>query len=609
MNRILKALSNSSQAVIRATGEAAYLNEVCRIVQRDCGYTMVWIGYARDDAAKSIEPMAQAGFEEGYLQTLQLTWGDGERGRGPTGKAIRTGLPAGCQNMLTDPSFAPWRNEALRRGYASSLAIPLLADGKAIGAVTIYARESGAFTAEETALLSELADDVSGGITSLRLRATNAAVEAALRSERDAARDRERELSAIYDNAPLIMLLVDGNQRIQKANRLAGLSVGAESDALLGHRAGEALRCVHIRDDARGCGFGSSCQHCTLRQAIAGTISTGQGHDQVEVGLAGSTAEGSRISTYLLSTMRVAVRGAPMALVTMQDITARKQAEEALQRARAELELRVADRTARLRALAAELTQSEERERRRIAQVLHDDLQQLLVGARLRLEAVRGRSDARPMAADLQRIEQLLNESGEVARDLSHELSPTVLHEHGLVRGLQWLSQWMRDKHGLSVAVAPEPAAEALEDDVKVMLYQSARELLFNVVKHSGVKQAELQMGVAAPGWIEIVVSDEGRGFVVAKAGTEPSPGGGFGLFAIRERLALIGGHMEVGNGPAGGCRCRLIAPLPGRRAGRLLPDEAPRAPAGDPPGTRREIGEPAARTRGARPDPGASGR
>ncbi len=123
------------------------------------------------------------------------------------------------------------------------------------------------------------------------------------------------------------MLLVDGNQRIQKANRLAGLSVGVEPDALLGHRAGEALRCVHARDDARGCGFGPLCQHCTLRQAIAGTIATGQGHDQVEVGLAGNAAEGSRVSTYLLSTMRVAMRGSPMALVTMQDITARPQAE------------------------------------------------------------------------------------------------------------------------------------------------------------------------------------------------------------------------------------------------------------------------------------------
>ena len=82
---------------------------------------MVWIGYKEEDDDKSIRPVASAGFEEGYLETLNITWADGERGRGPTGTAVRTGRPSGCRNMLTDPAFAPWRDEALRRGYASSV--------------------------------------------------------------------------------------------------------------------------------------------------------------------------------------------------------------------------------------------------------------------------------------------------------------------------------------------------------------------------------------------------------------------------------------------------------------------------------------------------------
>jgi len=279
----------------------------------------------------------------------------------------------------------------------------------------------------------------------------------------------------------------------------------------------------------------------------------------------------------------------------MHDITSRKQAEEALQRARAELELRVADRTARLRELAAELTQSEERERRRIARLLHDDLQQLLVGARLRLEAVRGRSEARPLADDLERVERLLGESGEVARDLSHELSPTVLHEHGLAAGLRWLGRWMGEKHGLAVEVDAAEAAEALAPDAKVLVYQSVRELLFNVVKHAGVGEARVTVAPPAGGLVEVVVSDAGRGFAAAPS-AEPPRGGGFGLFSIRERLALIGGRLETGNGATGGSRCRLVVPLAGQPRGGLPSDQLPRAAAGPRGGAAHP-----AETRGAR--------
>ena len=575
LNRMLKALSDSSQAMMRADDEAGYLQEVCRIVQRDCGYAMVWIGYAQNDEARSVQPIAQAGFDEGYLETLHLTWADAERGRGPTGTAIRTGVTTICRDMLTDPRFAPWRAEALKRGYASSVAVPLLAAERALGAMTIYSREPDPFSEDEAKLLTELASDVASGITSLRLRAAHAKAEKALRAERDATKDREEELAAIYENAPLVMLLVDRDRRIEKANRQAEVFAGASLTDLFGQRAGEALRCLHATDDPRGCGFGPHCEHCVLRRTIAATIETGRGHHQVEVALTLGRPEAPQPSTFLLSTTRLSLRGRHLALATMMDISARKRAEEALERSRADLELRVADRTARLRALAAELTQSEERERRRIAQVLHDDLQQLLVGARLRLEALRGRSESSPIADELQRIERLINESGEVARNLSHELSPGVLHEHGLLPGLRWLSQWMEEKHGLVVRVEAAATVDALESDVKVLLFQSVRELLFNVVKHAGVKEAEVRVTAGPEGWIELLVSDRGRGLDPAQPRAGQHAGAGFGLFGVRERLASVGGRMEAESSPGHGCRFRLIAPL-SRPAGAGVPAAAP---------------------------------
>ena len=181
LTRTLKAISNSSKAMMRATNETEYLHEVCRIIVEDCGHAMVWIGYAEDDEGKTVRPAAYAGFEEGYIQKLNVTWEDTERGRGPTGTAIRTGKPSTCRNMLTDPLFKPWREEAIQRGYASSIVFPLVAGGKAFGAVNIYSREPDPFSTDEVKLLTELADDLAYGITVIRFRAVYEKAEEALR--------------------------------------------------------------------------------------------------------------------------------------------------------------------------------------------------------------------------------------------------------------------------------------------------------------------------------------------------------------------------------------------------------------------------------------------
>ena len=149
LNRMLQALSNSDKALIRVTEEAAYLQEVCRIIVEDCGYALVWVGFAEDDENKTVRPVASAGFEEGYLENLKITWADTERGQGPTGTAIRTGKPSICRNMLTDLNFLPWREQAKSRGYASSVVLPLMANGRVFGALNIYSSEIDPFSEDE----------------------------------------------------------------------------------------------------------------------------------------------------------------------------------------------------------------------------------------------------------------------------------------------------------------------------------------------------------------------------------------------------------------------------------------------------------------------------
>jgi len=220
LNRTLKALGQSNAAMVRATSEQELLQAVCKIVAEDCGHAMVWIGFREEDEAKSVRPVAHAGFEEGYLETLQVTWADTERGRGPTGTAIRTGKPCQCQDMRTDPAFMPWREQGLRRGYRSSLVLPLLADGVAFGAVSIYSRQPAAFSTDEVRLLTELANDLSFGITTMRLRAAHARTDVLLRT--------------VLESSPDPIFLKDRHSRILLANQATCMAMGKPAARIIG---------------------------------------------------------------------------------------------------------------------------------------------------------------------------------------------------------------------------------------------------------------------------------------------------------------------------------------------------------------------------------------
>jgi len=200
LNRALLAISQCNQGLLHAGNEDELLHDICRIVVDTGGYRMAWVGYAEDDALKSIRPVAQAGFEEGYIETLKLSWADVERGRGPTGTAIRTGQPV-INNVQGDQHFLPWREEAIKRGYTSNQSFPLKTGDTAFGALSIYSAMPDAFDGEESALLMALADNLAYGITMLRNDAERKRAEQKLLQlnktleERIAERTKELEIT------------------------------------------------------------------------------------------------------------------------------------------------------------------------------------------------------------------------------------------------------------------------------------------------------------------------------------------------------------------------------------------------------------------------------
>ena len=181
LNRTLQTLYQCNQALVHATDESELLQTVCRILVEVGRVRMAWVGYRELDAAKTVRPVARAGYDQGYVETVKATWADTERGLGPTGIAIRTGKPSWTKSIQTDPSVAPWRAEALKRGYCSNISLPLMSDGEPFGALTLYAEEPDAFNERTIEQFTELADNLAYGVIALRTREERSHAERALR--------------------------------------------------------------------------------------------------------------------------------------------------------------------------------------------------------------------------------------------------------------------------------------------------------------------------------------------------------------------------------------------------------------------------------------------
>ncbi len=181
LSRILQTFSECSRALVRATDEYGLLQSVCDALVSTGGMRMAWVGYKEDDAEKTVRPIVHAGAEDGYLTNSGITWSDSERGHGPAGTAIRTGRPHWIRNTQTDCEFNIWKAEALRRGFFSCLALPLISDGVTLGSLNLYASEPDAFNENTIQRFLELADNLAYGITALRTRQERGKTEEALR--------------------------------------------------------------------------------------------------------------------------------------------------------------------------------------------------------------------------------------------------------------------------------------------------------------------------------------------------------------------------------------------------------------------------------------------
>ena len=491
VNKALRILSECNQILVRSPDEAHLLRSICQVAVDFGGYQMVWVGEAQHDEQRSVQPLAWAGCDEGYLEQMQITWADTERGCGPTGKAVRTGHAVVQRNLACSPEFAPWRAEALKRGWVISMAAPLVIDGRIYGAMSFYSADPGAFDEAEVRLLQELADDLAFGLSSLRLRGERQrALEALQASE-----ERNRRIVETAEEG--IWVLDDADNTLFINQKMARMLCYAVEEVV----GTPILAYVDERD--------RPFVENALRRRRAGI------KDTQDVRFRGRDG----------SELWVILAGAPIfdeagryqgALKMATDITERKRLERSI----------------------AEISTLEQQ---RMGRDLHDVLGQNLTGISFLSKILEQKLDALAMteAQDAVEIGRLATLTNKQVRSLARGLSPVELTAANFEARIREFAIGVQDIFSISCACQCDGHIRIPGDETAVHLYRIAQEAVNNAVKHGKARNIMIQL-MEEGGRGMLIVQDDGRGMP-----KDSEKHNGMGLRIMNYRASAIGGQLR----------------------------------------------------------------
>jgi len=477
--------------------------------------------------------------------------------RGLRQKAFRTGQTV-CENDFEKSEWVKF----LPQGHAplrNVLFAPLKLDGKVIGLLGV-ANKSGGFTENDVRMATAFGELASVALINSR---SLESLEAS-----------EKRFRSITQTASDAIITINGQGKITYWNNAAKKIFDYSRDEICG----EQITLI-MPDRSRD----------AHQKGLNRVLSTGKsrllGKTYEMVGL---RKDGSEFPIEL-SISSWKTKDEPFFTGIVRDVTERKQMVEELKESHDLLETRVKERTAelmktnkalrteiaehkrtekklldyqqKLRSLASELTLTEERQRRRIATDLHDSIGQALAISNMKLSAIRTSKSDPEFEKELDDIYGLLKQTIQNTRTLTFELSPPILYELGLESAVEWLTEKFHEQHGIQTNFIDDGNPKPLSNDIRIVLFRTVRELLFNIVKHADAKNVTVSMERENSD-LRIRITDDGIGFDLSDFDADTGKRAGFGIFSIREQLDFLGGHLEIKSKPGRGTCITLAAPL-----------------------------------------------
>ncbi len=500
LNSIHLTLSQTNEAIVRATSPAELLERVCQIAVEYAGFALVWVGLADQD--RSLRTVAVAGPARAYLDGIRVTADERlPEGRGPSGEALRSGAHVIVNHFRSSERMRPWWGRAGEFGIESSAAFPLVSAGRVIGVLSVYSAVSDQFGELEVSLLDDMAADISFGLESLH---------------RSAALDRSLEQIREVEAAARV-----GTFRLQLPQWSLWWSRG--TPAVLGLPAATTADRASL-ETALGPEVAS-----ILSSALAQAAQSGR---PIDIDLPVRASQGTESWIRLFGVPRRSADGTTEVSCTLQDISERKRLE-------------------------SEVSRAADAERRRLASELHDNLGQILFGLSLLLASIgrEARTAGSPLADKIERTAAALNQAMQVCRTLAHGISPVL--EGGLAAALAELAGGTAAT-GVDCVVTASQTANAMVTGARALeLYRIAQEAITNALKHGRCRRIEVELAVRGSS-LELSIRDDGAGVDLPALDRSS----GIGLQTMRYRAARAGGTLDMRSNPGGGTNVHVRVPL-----------------------------------------------
>jgi PAS domain S-box-containing protein len=517
--RLYATISQVNKSIIYAREPGDLLQSVCSVAVESGKFRMAWIGLL-DKEQRVVVPVCRAGYGTEYLDEIKISIDNVPEGAGPTGTALREGKHYICNSIRTDPIMAAWREEALKREYRSSIALPILKFGEPFASFSLYSQEENFFDEEEVSLLEEVVRDISFTLDNFAKEEQRLKAEKEIRTEKQFS-------DSLINLLPGVFYLYSDQQRFIRWNNQFEEISGCSHEEFAG---------MNLLD------FFKDGQRELMRKTIETAFLDGRCDVDAEL----TTRGGDKLPFYLLGT-RVRFMDATCILGLGFNISPLKDADALVKQSEEDL-----------RDLASNLQNVREEERTSISREIHDELGQQLTAIKLDVSWLDRKIQGDAIVKErIGGILSMLTEMIHSIRRISTQLRPSVLDDLGLVEALRWQVRDFQKRGSVSVQFECTEETLKLEAGVTTGLFRIFQEALTNIARHADATEV-LALLIKKEDQLVLTITDNGKGFDPNAAKKKKT----LGLLGMKERTLMMKGAYEIKSQPGSGTSLRVSVPI-----------------------------------------------